>query len=593
MSNDKTAPGVFISYATHDRERAFEICAHLEELGHSCWIAPRDIRAGCDYSEEIIRGIERSRCFVVLLSAAANGSIYVKREVERAVAKAKPVFPVRVEEVLPSPALELHLASLHYLDAWQGALREHVVTLAKNLSGAAIEGAEQPARFFNWRKTAYLVSATASVLLAWVLFWTLGTPDAPEGGPSVVTPLGEVDHKLPAVRPPQSCVANYLGPITSCSVGSGLNIYVRSPEGEEYVIPSGSGTNSVVSSGVHAEGTYLPWLGSGTTAYIEYSDNQYSASITLPDKPDIPIAVHVPSPESHAPPLFYTAIPDGSAFFENSKARGAYLFFAPEDTHDVEWTTDSKGFVRVERMPWNDRRAGPVWIEELPRADPFTLSIRWRKPGEQWTETVQYFIDNQSLRQRSVSTYELANSIVCSRDSWAAVPAHTRCRTKIGIPLGEIFAELRWGTLADDLDLVDSFDFSTWATNLISSTPIDGYEDLTCRGDAHYSEWHNRCQTYVTSLIQSECGNDSQCRNRVAQSWNSRINAAVRSALSRERFILEHNSYFAPWQEVTNSTSAANFLATSEQVAEIFFQATRHVGREPISARVRVSGSTQ
>src|SRR5688500_20345617 len=97
----------FISFATEDREKAEAICDSLERRGFVCWIAPRDVRSGREYADEIIGGIERSACVVLVLSAAANASVFVDREIERAFSKKKPVFPVRIEEVAPSPSLEL------------------------------------------------------------------------------------------------------------------------------------------------------------------------------------------------------------------------------------------------------------------------------------------------------------------------------------------------------------------------------------------------------------------------------------------------------------------------------------------------------
>lgn len=137
----------FISYASPDSEKADEICASLEERGLRCWIAPRDVRAGREYGEEIIRGIERSRCLVLVLSEAANESTFVRREVERAVSKKKPVFPIRVEEVVPSPALEFFVASTHWIDAWTGDIVTHIDRLARDLKDdSKIESAAAASR---------------------------------------------------------------------------------------------------------------------------------------------------------------------------------------------------------------------------------------------------------------------------------------------------------------------------------------------------------------------------------------------------------------------------------------------------------------
>jgi len=135
-----TAPGrysAFISYASDNREKADEICAALEQRGFVCWIAPRDVRAGREYADEIILGLERSAAVVLVLSEAANTSVFVLREVERAVAKEINVIPVRIEEITPSPGLELFISGTHWLDAFDGDWDEHMNRLARDLGDDA------------------------------------------------------------------------------------------------------------------------------------------------------------------------------------------------------------------------------------------------------------------------------------------------------------------------------------------------------------------------------------------------------------------------------------------------------------------------
>lgn len=133
-NSETVSHAAFISYATPDRPKAEAICDSLEAKGLKCWIAPRDVRSGRNYPEEIIRGIGLCRCLVLVLSEAANESTFVRLEVERAVSKRKPVFPIRVEDVLPSPSLELLVASTHWIDAWAGDLVQHMDRLARDLS---------------------------------------------------------------------------------------------------------------------------------------------------------------------------------------------------------------------------------------------------------------------------------------------------------------------------------------------------------------------------------------------------------------------------------------------------------------------------
>jgi hypothetical protein len=143
----------FISYASDaDRETAFRIVEHLEAFGLKCWIAPRNVRAGKQYAEEIVRGIRTSRGFILLLSDASNGSKFVRREVEQADRRDKPIYAIRIEEVDPSDSLQLFLSEIHWIDAWEGDLGAHVKQLAEMLreeeglaEGSAQAKAEGPA----------------------------------------------------------------------------------------------------------------------------------------------------------------------------------------------------------------------------------------------------------------------------------------------------------------------------------------------------------------------------------------------------------------------------------------------------------------
>lgn len=109
---------VFVSYAAPDGAAAIDLCRRLEERGIGCWIAPRDIAPGQDYGESIIRAIEASALTVLLHSSHADDSPHVRNEIERAVSKRKRIIPVRLENVPPRGSLELHLATAHWIEAW-------------------------------------------------------------------------------------------------------------------------------------------------------------------------------------------------------------------------------------------------------------------------------------------------------------------------------------------------------------------------------------------------------------------------------------------------------------------------------------------
>jgi TolB-like protein/Flp pilus assembly protein TadD len=124
---------VFISHSSKDKEIADAICQHLESAGVPCWIAPRDIEPGADWTEGILRGIANSRLLVLVFSSRANDSEHVPREVGRAFSLHLPVIPFRVEPVEPRASLGYFLDSVHWLDATEPPLERHLPVLTERV----------------------------------------------------------------------------------------------------------------------------------------------------------------------------------------------------------------------------------------------------------------------------------------------------------------------------------------------------------------------------------------------------------------------------------------------------------------------------
>jgi len=129
------AHDVFISYAGEDKAAADAVCAALEAGRCRCWIAPRDVQPSDNWSEAIVSAILQSRLVVLLLSRHANGSPYVPLEAERATGRGIPILPVRVEDVLPGPSLELFLSARHWFDALPPPVVGHLPRLVAAVRG--------------------------------------------------------------------------------------------------------------------------------------------------------------------------------------------------------------------------------------------------------------------------------------------------------------------------------------------------------------------------------------------------------------------------------------------------------------------------
>ena len=123
------AHDVFLSHAAADRAAALAVLDGLERAGIRCWIAPRDVPAGSEYGQQIVDAVKGCRVFVVIFSSSANSSPHVRREVERAVSCDRSIVPFRVENILPTGAMEYCLGGTHWFDALTTPLDPHVANL--------------------------------------------------------------------------------------------------------------------------------------------------------------------------------------------------------------------------------------------------------------------------------------------------------------------------------------------------------------------------------------------------------------------------------------------------------------------------------
>ncbi len=108
---------VFISHSSANAEKAEAIYQHIEKNGHSCFYAPRDIRTGFPYAEEIMNGIDSSDALVLILSNQSNESPHVLREIERAVSLNMPIIVYKIEDVTLTKSMEYFLMSHQWLNS--------------------------------------------------------------------------------------------------------------------------------------------------------------------------------------------------------------------------------------------------------------------------------------------------------------------------------------------------------------------------------------------------------------------------------------------------------------------------------------------
>lgn len=108
---------IFISYSSHDAKIAFKIVEYLEENGIKCWIAPRNIESGLDYTDVINNAIEECSALVLVFSTASIQSQFVKKEITTAVSFNKTILPFKISKVELKGGFLFLLNNVQWIDA--------------------------------------------------------------------------------------------------------------------------------------------------------------------------------------------------------------------------------------------------------------------------------------------------------------------------------------------------------------------------------------------------------------------------------------------------------------------------------------------
>ena len=124
---------LFVSHISEDRPAALEIVDELERRGVPCWIAPRDVRPGRPFDDEIAEAIEASRAMLLIFSERCNEHEYIRREITVAGESHKVIIPFRIENAQPRRGLRIRLSDLHWIDGFvsrEPAIAQVVRTIA-------------------------------------------------------------------------------------------------------------------------------------------------------------------------------------------------------------------------------------------------------------------------------------------------------------------------------------------------------------------------------------------------------------------------------------------------------------------------------
>ena len=142
---------VFISYSTKDQLQAEAVRNVIEQNGISCWMAPRDIPGGSNYTKEIPIAIRDCQAFVLMLSQNAQTSPWVLKELDRAVNEGKTILPFQLEDITLNDEFNFLLTGAQRYDAYQKKsealqlLIARIKAIINTDSGADAPVTEEPA----------------------------------------------------------------------------------------------------------------------------------------------------------------------------------------------------------------------------------------------------------------------------------------------------------------------------------------------------------------------------------------------------------------------------------------------------------------
>lgn len=115
---------VFISYKSEEQTDALWVKSALEAQGITCWMAPMSITGGANYAEEIAEAIKNCSVFVLMLTANAQASPWISKELDRAIHNGKRVMPFVLDKSPLIDSFDFYLSNVQCYYAFQNKAAE-------------------------------------------------------------------------------------------------------------------------------------------------------------------------------------------------------------------------------------------------------------------------------------------------------------------------------------------------------------------------------------------------------------------------------------------------------------------------------------
>src|SRR5215203_2582772 len=107
---------VFLSYASADRDLALQVADALDATGVPVWVDRRGISGGAEWAGEIATAIRGCVAVVVLCSADSLVSRNVRRELQLAWDRDKPILPLLLDRTVFPDAVAYFLEGQQWVE---------------------------------------------------------------------------------------------------------------------------------------------------------------------------------------------------------------------------------------------------------------------------------------------------------------------------------------------------------------------------------------------------------------------------------------------------------------------------------------------
>ncbi|MBA1148292.1 toll/interleukin-1 receptor domain-containing protein [Ectothiorhodospiraceae bacterium WFHF3C12] len=169
MPHETSQYAGLIVYASPDKEKALHIQRSLEARGLLCALASLDTIATEQSTRYFIAQLNVSLCIIPILSTAANDCRYFRFAISKSVALGKPVYPFRVEDMIPSPDLEFFISTTQWIEAWPEISPSHVETLYTSVAHHQDNPRSgEPKAHLHKRHTRWPVRTASVIVLTFV-----------------------------------------------------------------------------------------------------------------------------------------------------------------------------------------------------------------------------------------------------------------------------------------------------------------------------------------------------------------------------------------------------------------------------------------